>query len=249
MKAFLLAAGQGTRLRPYTDSLPKCLIPIHGKPLLEIWIDLLKAHGIDRVLINTHHHAEQVEQAVARLSVRKAVDITTVFEPVLLGSGGTILENRDFIGGGEDFLIAYADNLTDINLSAMAAFHNAQKVNGKVLTMGLFRTPTPVACGIATLDSNHTITGFKEKPKNPESDLANAGIYMATYTILKKCREIQRQVREKVFDFGFHVLPRLVGRMSGYEIKEYLTDIGTVSSYQRALEQWPRRSRETQDGL
>ena len=59
MKAFLLAAGKGTRLRPYTDNLPKCLMPIQGKPLLEIWIDLFIAHGIDRVLINTHHFAEQ----------------------------------------------------------------------------------------------------------------------------------------------------------------------------------------------
>ena len=57
MKAFLLAAGKGTRLLPYTDTLPKCLIPIHGKPLLDIWIDLFQAHGIDSVLINTHHFA------------------------------------------------------------------------------------------------------------------------------------------------------------------------------------------------
>lgn len=238
MKAFLLAAGKGTRLRPYTDSLPKCLIPIHGKPLLEIWIDLLKAHGIDRVLINTHHHAEQVEQAVERLSVQKAIGITTVFEPELLGSAGTLLANRDFVSRSEDFLIAYADNLTDINLSAMVAFHNAHKTTGKVLTMGLFRTPTPAACGIATLDSSHTITAFEEKPEKPESDLANAGIYVATYNVLEECREVRQHVRTKVFDFGFHVLPRLAGRMSGYEIKEYLTDIGTAESYQRALEQW-----------
>ncbi len=238
MKAFLLAAGKGTRLRPYTDSLPKCLIPIHGKPLLEIWIDLFKAHGIDRVLINTHHHAQQVEQVVKRLMIQKAIDITTVFEPELLGSGGTILENSEFISRGEDFLIVYADNLTDTNLSEMIAFHNSRKVTDKVLTMGLFRTPTPAACGIASLDSSDAITGFKEKPENPESDLANAGIYVAAYSVLEACREIRQRVREKVFDFGFHVLPRLVGRMSGYEIKEYLADIGTVPAYRRALEQW-----------
>ena len=241
MKAFLLAAGKGSRLRPYTDTRPKCLIPIYGKPLLEIWIDLLKAHGIDRVLINTHHHAGQVEQAVNRLIIEKEIDIITVFEPELLGSGGTILENRDFVGDGEDFLIAYADNLTDMNLSAMVAFHDIQKANGRVLTVGLFRTPTPEACGIATLDSNQVITGFREKPKKPESNLANTGIYVATYAVLRECREIRQQVRAKVFDFGFHVLPRLVGRMGGYEIKEYLADIGTVESYRRALDQWPMR--------
>ncbi len=65
MKAFLLAAGQGTRLQPYTNTVPKCLIPIHGRPLLEIWIDLLEHHGVTEVLINTHHLATEVEQFVA----------------------------------------------------------------------------------------------------------------------------------------------------------------------------------------
>ncbi len=241
MKAFLLAAGKGTRLRPYTDTLPKCLMPIQGNPLLEIWIDLFKAHGVDRVLINTHHFAEQVQQVAERLTEKKAIEITAVYEPELLGSGGTILENRGFIDAGEDFLIAYADNLTDIDLSAMVAFHRNQKTAGKLLTMGLFRTLQPKACGIATLDASRTVIGFEEKPENPESNLANAGIYVATYNILEACQKIRQRVSEKIFDFGFHVLPRLVGKMGGYEINAYLTDIGTVEAYERALEEWPRR--------
>ena len=238
MKAFLLAAGKGTRLRPYTDHRPKCLMPIQGTPLLEIWIDLFKAHGIDRVLINTHHFAGQVEQAAESLRVEKGIDIKTVFEPELLGSGGTVLENEAFIGPGEDFLVAYADNLTDANLSAMTAFHQTRKAVGNVLTMGLFRTATPRACGIATLDAGGTVTVFEEKPENPVSDLANAGLYVATYNFLKICREIRQTIPDRTFDLGFHVLPRLTGRMSGYEIKEYLLDIGTVASYELALEQW-----------
>jgi len=239
MRAFLLAAGKGTRLRPYTDTLPKCLMPIHSKPLLEIWIDLFKAHGVDSVLINTHHLAEQVVQAAARLAEEKGIDIQTVFEPDLLGSGGTIVENAAYIDRGEDFCIAYADNLTDIDLSAMTAFHRTRKRGGTVLTMGLFRTATPGACGIATLDTGGIVTDFEEKPKKPVSNLANAGIYLATYDVLEICEKIRQTAPDGVFDFGFHVLPRLTGRMSGYEIKEYLLDIGTVESYERALEQWP----------
>ena len=239
MKAFLLAAGKGTRLRPYTDNLPKCLMPIQAKPLLEIWMDLFVAHGVDRVLINTHHFAEQVEQAAEALKVAKDIDIHTVFEPELLGSGGTLLENAAFIGPGEDFLIAYADNLTAANLSALRAFHQARKATGSVLTMGLFRTTTPRACGIATLDTGGTVTDFEEKPENPVSNLANAGLYVATYEIFKICRKIRATIPDRAFDLGFHVLPRLTGRMSGYEIKEYLLDIGTVASYERALKQWP----------
>ena len=241
MKAFLMAAGRGTRLRPYTDSRPKCLMPIQDRTLLEIWIDLFKTHGVDSVLINTHHLAAQVENAARALSVAKGVDIKTVFEPKLLGSGGTLLANADFVDNGEDFLIAYADNLTDVDLSAMVAFHQNQKAGGKILTMGLFRTETPEACGIATLDAAGTITGFEEKPENPQSNLANAGIYVATYNVLEACRNIRQENPDPVFDFGYHVLPGLAGKMGGYEIKAYLMDIGTVKSYQEALESWPRR--------
>ena len=75
MKAFLLAAGKGTRLKPYTDSIPKCLIPIHGKPLLEIWLDHLREQNIREVLINTHHHAHQVEAFVRGYSHRRDIHI------------------------------------------------------------------------------------------------------------------------------------------------------------------------------
>ena len=240
MKAFLLAAGKGTRLRPYTDQHPKCLMPIHGKPLLEIWIELLKRHGVDKVLINTHHLADQVEKAVARLRVDQALDILTVNEPELLGSAGTLLANADFIDPGEDFLVAYADNLTDVNLSAMIDFHGTQKAGGHVLTMGLFRTTTPEACGIATVDAAQTVIRFKEKPEKPESNLANAGIYVATYSVLETCRAVRQTSGPGILDVGFHVLPALAGRMGGYEIKETLIDIGTVAAYEQALEIWPR---------
>jgi len=240
MKAFLLAAGKGTRLRPYTDRQPKCLMPIHGKPLLEIWIELLQGHGVDKVLINTHHLAGQVEMAAKQLRTEKAMDILTVHESELLGNAGTLLANADFIDSGEDFLIVYADNLTDMNLSAMLSLHAEHKAAGHVLTMGLFRTATPEACGIATLNSAQTVIRFVEKPTKPESNLANAGIYVATYNVLETCREIRHTIGPGILDIGFHVLPELVGRMGGYEIKETLIDIGTLDAYEQALEIWPR---------
>jgi mannose-1-phosphate guanylyltransferase len=95
MKAFLLAAGKGTRLKPYTDSKPKCLIPINGTPLLQIWIDLLARHGVTEVLINTHHHAGQVERFLADCRTRHTMKVLSVHEPQLLGSAGTILQNRE----------------------------------------------------------------------------------------------------------------------------------------------------------
>src|SRR5208337_5065186 len=103
VKAFLLGAGLGTRLRPLTDQMPKCLVPINGKPLLEIWLNLCEQCGIQSVLINTHHLAPVVEAwAAAQTSSTK---IKLSYEESLLGSAGTVAANRDFIGNSNDFYI------------------------------------------------------------------------------------------------------------------------------------------------
>lgn len=157
MKAILLAAGMGTRLRPLTDTIPKCLIPINKKPLLEIWIDLLKQHNITSILVNTHHHANTVDRFIQQTASNTLLKITSFYEKKLLGSGGTVFANQDFVADDKNFIIAYADNLTDINLSKMISFHNRCRSKGGILTMGLFRTPDPESCGIVTLDHNQRI--------------------------------------------------------------------------------------------
>ena len=154
MKAFLLAAGKGTRLKPYTDSIPKCLIPIHGKPLLGIWLDHLRDQNIQEVLINTHHHAQQVEAFVRGYSHRRDIRIVLSNEPELLGSAGTILHCREFVDSEDDFMIFYADNLTNVNLKQLATFHRKCREKKGVLTMGLFHSPNPASCGIAEMDSD-----------------------------------------------------------------------------------------------
>lgn len=238
MKAFLLAAGKGTRLRPYTDSLPKCLIPVHGKPLLEIWLDHLCRHDVREVLINTHHHARQVEDFVRRYPGRRDMKIVLSYEPVLLGSAGTIRHCRDFVDSEADFMIFYADNLTNVNLKRLAAFHQSCREKNGILTMGLFHSPTPAACGIAELDADRKIVAFTEKPETPKSDLANAGLYMASREIFDFIPDAPPDPASPLLDFGHHVLPLLTGRMFGYPIAEYLRDIGTVESYRKALAEW-----------
>lgn len=239
MKAFLLAAGKGTRLKPYTDTVPKCLIPIRGKPLLEIWIDLLAGHGITEVLVNTHHQAEKVEDFVKRIRPRAKLTIITMYEPRLLGSAGTVAAHRDFIGNGDDFIIAYADNLTNMNLSNMMDFHRKCKTRGAILTMGLFRAPDPSACGIAVLDAEGKVTNFTEKPPVPMSNLANGGIYVASPAVFDYLPDHRNDPADSVLDFGYQVFPSLLGKIYGYEIKEYLRDIGTIDAYRAALEEWP----------
>jgi mannose-1-phosphate guanylyltransferase len=113
MKAFLLAAGNGTRLRPLTDSVPKCLLPVRGVPLLEIWLNNCKAAGITDVLVNTHAHAETVRKFAA--AQKSGVRIRIAEEPELLGSAGTLAKNREFVSGEESFVVLYADVLTNIS--------------------------------------------------------------------------------------------------------------------------------------
>src|SRR6266496_1813946 len=107
MKAFLLAAGEGTRLRPITNSIPKCLVPIRRQPLLGIWLELCRESGIDEVLINLHSHGDSVRQFLAEDDC--GVRVTLSEEPVLLGSAGTIAANRAWVESDAHFFVFYAD--------------------------------------------------------------------------------------------------------------------------------------------
>ena len=227
MKAFLLAAGRGTRLAPLTNNIPKCLVPIKGEPLLGIWLKLCKLYGITDVLVNLHHLSGLVEDYLRKQSF--GINVTAFYEKNLLGSAGTILANRDFVKQERSFFIIYVDNLTNINLTKMAAFHI--KYNSS-FTIGVFKTAQPRACGIVELDKSGIVSSFEEKPDKPKSDLANAGIYISG-------NEIFSYIPRKQFaDFGIDVLPHLVGKMHGYKIKEYYLDIGDPGNYEKANKEW-----------
>ncbi|MDD3228853.1 MAG: nucleotidyltransferase family protein [Oscillospiraceae bacterium] len=230
MKAFLLAAGFGTRLRPLTDQMPKCLVPIQGRPLLEWWLMLLKRHSVTEVLINTHYLSEQVRAYITQYNAQNTgLTLIEFYEPTLLGSGSTVLANRDFVRNEQEFLICYADNLTNIDLTALLAAHRS---GGQVLTMALFRAAHPEQCGIASLDESGKIISFVEKPDLPESNLANAGIYVAAPAVFDFFPQ------KGFLDFGKDVLPGLTGRMAGWETQDYLLDIGTPENYEKAQWEW-----------
>lgn len=237
MKAFLLAAGEGRRLRPLTHTIPKCLVPINGTPLLAIWLQLCRLYGVTEVLINLHHLPQQVLAFVH--SHDFGVRVVTAYEEHLLGSAGTVGAHWSFVAGTGDFFIIYADNLTNIDLSAMLRFHRQRH---SPFTMGLFHTDTPWEKGIVTLDAQDRVIDFVEKPVQPRSNLANAGIYIANQEL---CRYL---TTDTFLDFGFDVLPRLVGHMYGYCIREYWLDIGTPKTYQQAQSAWRQMTRERGQG-
>jgi mannose-1-phosphate guanylyltransferase len=230
VKAFLLAAGLGTRLRPITDSTPKCMLDIDGRPLLNIWLDAFDGAGVNEVLVNLHHLPDVVRSHLAARTGPPVV--RTVFEPELLGSAGTLAANRDWVAGEEFFLACYADNLTDFRLRTLIHAHRA---HGTVATLTVFRSENPSAGGVVELDAVGRVTGFTEKPTEPVSDLVNAGMYAFCPGVLDEIDATQLR------DIGYDLLPRLVGRARVVPVEGYFRDIGTADAYRRARREWPVR--------
>lgn len=225
--ALLLAAGLGTRLSPITDTIPKCLVPIHGKPLLGIWLDLLGSAGMRPLIINTHHYADKVTAFAETSQWRDK--ITLAHEQELLGTGGTLLTNRHLYPTGT-VMVLHADNLSRFDVAAFARSH-AGRPPGCLLTMMLFRTPAPESCGIVELDGRGIVTAFHEKVANPPGDLANAAVYLMEQEAL----DILAAQGKAKPDISLDLLPRCLGRAHSWLNEEYHRDIGTPESYAAAL--------------
>lgn len=227
MRAILLAAGLGTRLRPLTDTTPKCLVPINGRPLLQIWLERLTQAEIGPFLVNTHYLAEQVEKFIVTSAYREKVKL--VHEAELLGTAGTLIENLDFFQG-EDGLLIHADNYCMADMRAFIQAHK-QRPSECIMTMMTFQTDTPSTCGIVELDERGVIVGFHEKVANPPGNLANGAVYILSAELLAMLETELHDVQ----DFSTEVLHRLLGRIYTYETKETFVDIGTVSAYEKVL--------------
>lgn len=232
VRVLLTAAGVGSRLRPITDTLTKALIPIGGRPLLDYWFDAFEAAGIRHVLINTHHLPAQVDAYVTRMNATGLFEVTTTHEPTLLGSAGTITANADFVPRTPDAeaMIIYSDNLSNVDLAAFLAWHRR---HGDAFSMLLFRAQFPEKSGIAEVDGDGRVLSFVEKPTQPKSDLANAGLYAMRGAMWHEI------AGWGAFDIGFDVLPRVVamGTMRAIEharvsrgAEAYHRDIGTHES-------------------
>lgn len=233
MKAFLLAAGLGTRLRPYTDTIPKCLLPVRGIPMLEVWLTLCRCHQISQVLVNTHAHAAAVKSFVQARNF--GVQISVIEEQELFGSAGTLRSNRNWLAGETKFWVFYADVLTSADLSAMLRSHSPDSA----ATLGVYSVPDPQRCGIVSVNQEQLVTGFVEKPASPASNLAFAGILIGTQQLLDAIPDKPQA------DLAFDVLPTLTGKMRAYPISSYLLDIGTIENYTIAQETWPGLSIES----
>jgi len=231
MRALLLAAGMGSRLRPLTDTTPKCLVPIHGRPLLDYWLDLVFEGGIERALVNTHWLSEQVEAHIAASPWRARIDL--VHEQELRGTGGTVLANRDWFQDSA-FMVAHADNLTDFDVPALIDAHSNRPA-GHLMTMLGFRTDDPSSCGILELDRDGTVLAFHEKVANPPGNLANGAVYIFEQAVIG---DIARLGKDAV-DLSTEIIPNYLGRILCVETHGYHRDIGNPASLLRARVEFP----------
>ena len=226
MKTILLAAGFGTRLYPITKTIPKALVEIKGKPLLEIWLENLAKSNLNQILINTHYMHDKVREFVYKSQYKNKITLT--FEEVLLGTAGTLRANIDFIKD-DDVLLIHADNYCTCDLLSFINAHNYFSENC-TMTMMSFRTKNPQSCGIIEVNDKNIITKFHEKIANPPGNLANGAVYIIKNKLVKEI------VKNKYNDFSIEVIPTQLGKILNYENKDIHIDIGTPEMYKLAQE-------------
>ena len=226
MKAILLAAGLGTRLRPITDELPKCLVPINGKPLLGYWFDSLAKAGISSILINLHHHPDKVIGFVEQYA--NSSDVRLVYEQKLLGTGGTLKQNSNFLCS-DPVLVVHADILCLVDLEEFHLAHKRRPI-GTEITMMTFITDDPCSCGIVETDARGVVIGFYEKVKNPPCNVANAAVYIFEHSVIDHISNIN----DSFFELSTDVLPKYLGKIFTWEANEFHIDIGTLKNLQKA---------------
>jgi dTDP-glucose pyrophosphorylase len=222
-KAMILAAGPGTRLRPLTDRMPKAMIPVGGRPLLEHTIELLTRHGVREIAINLHAHANVITERLGDGS-RFGVHLRYSFEPQLLGTAGAVKNLAPFFSSGP-FFVVYGDVFTDMDLGRMMEAHAA---GGALATIALRRPDDASQCGLARQDEAGWITGFVEKPPHgdvPPDAWANAGVYVLDPALLDAIEFGEPR------DFGNDVFPALASApraLFGYRTDEPCWDIGSA---------------------
>ena len=221
MKALLLAAGLGTRLRPLTDDIPKCLVPICGKVLIDHWFELLLSQGVTRILVNTHYFSEAVSRHIETAS---GPHIDLVHETELLGTGGTVIANADYFNDGS-FLVAHADNLTSFSVAAFTSTHQ-RRPHDVAITMMTVKTPNPSSCGIVEIDDVGVVQQFHEKVCYPVGDLANGAVYIFDQSVL----DFLIFSDKRHVDLSTDVIPLFVGRINTFFNETYHRDIGTIES-------------------
>jgi mannose-1-phosphate guanylyltransferase/mannose-1-phosphate guanylyltransferase/phosphomannomutase len=233
MKAMVLAAGLGTRLRPITYAVPKPMAPVLNRPVMEHILRLLARHGFGEAIANLHWFPQTIEGYFGDGS-DFGIELSYSREEQLLGTSGGVRNAAGFLG--DSFLVISGDALTDIDLGAMRAFHES---HDGVATLATKRVSDTSQFGVAITGADGRIQGFQEKPEPAEalSDLANCGIYMFRSTIFDFFPEPGTSKAAGVddpagfADWAMDVFPALMENdvpFYSHEIEAYWNDIGNL---------------------
>jgi NDP-sugar pyrophosphorylase family protein len=227
-KALILAGGQGTRLRPITHEIPKPLVPLHDKPILQHTIDLFKKYGITEILLSVGYKAEKIKEYFGN-GKRFGVTITYIEETEPLGTAGPLNLAREHLT--DTFMMCNADELKNIDLHEMYLFH---KENGAKATIALTTVADPSQYGVAKLTGNK-ILEFIEKPAQgtAPSNLINAGLYVLEPSIFDVVPKGTGSMERDVF-------PKIAqeGKLFGFPFSGQWFDTGTLERYEEAMQKW-----------
>lgn len=228
MKAMILAAGLGTRLRPLTEEISKPMVPVVNKPVMEHIVDLLALHKIEDVIANLHYYADAIKGHFDNGN-NWGINLSYSFEETLMGTAGGVKKAHKFFDNNNAFIVLSGDALTDINLTSLVSFHKERKA---LATIVLTEVEDPSKYGVVITDKDGKIIEFQEKPTREEakSKLANSGIYVFDPEIFKFIP------KELFYDFGKNLFPLLLEkneRFYGYEHSDYWNDVGSLEEYQQ----------------
>ena len=221
MQALILAAGLGSRLRPITNTTPKCLVEVKGKKILEIWLEKLENLGVENFIINTHHLSEKVNDYIKKSRFKNKVKI--IYEKNLLGTAGTLYKNANLIT--EDLIFLHADNFTTDSLETLIKAHYSRP-SDCLMTMLTFTTDDPKSCGIIKTDLKEVMVDFVEKPKNYIGSKANAAVYILS----KEFLSIFKESYKDSFDFSVDVIPNFKKRILTNQTENFFIDIGSLNN-------------------
>jgi NDP-sugar pyrophosphorylase family protein len=228
MKAMILAAGLGTRLRPLTNTIPKPLLPVAGTPLIVWNLLLLKRHGFQEVVINLHHLAPIIERALGDGS-KFGLRIIYSHEPMILGTGGGIKQAEPYFSG-EPVLVLNGDTLFELDLEALCAFHRDRKA---AATLVLREDVDAVRWGLVEVGADDRIvriTGRGRPDAEPTKPRMFAGIHILHLRLL---RDVRKGVASSIIDAYVSALER-DEPVLGYDLNGYWSDVGTAERYTQA---------------
>ncbi len=225
MQAIILAGGAGTRLRPLTEQLPKPMLPVMNRPLMEHIIHLLKKHNITDIGVTLGYKPDVIKQYFKN-GAEFGVKLTYFTEPEPLGTAGSVKTAERFLD--DTFLVVSGDALTDCNLTAALYYHNQKNA---AATLVLKESEEPCEYGIVATNASGAVTHFLEKPDWDEvySDTVNTGIYILDKEVLSHIPN------HTFYDFSKNLFPKLLElklNVFGYITKEYWCDVGDIRAYQ-----------------